>query len=88
MIQIKDKLRRQLVERLLGYKEVDGAPLQRADGGEILRTLLFPKSSATMTDIWHVVGLRGTGSDRYSVTNLFIPERYTALRIRRSRRAS
>jgi alkylation response protein AidB-like acyl-CoA dehydrogenase len=58
----------------------DGAPLCRADGGEILRTLLFPKSRATMTDIWHVVGLRGTGSDRYSVTDLFIPERYTVLR--------
>lgn len=42
----------------------DGAPLCRADGGEILRTLLFPKSQATMTDIWHVVGLRGTGSDQ------------------------
>jgi len=58
----------------------DGAPLARADGGEILRTLLFPKSQATMTDIWHVVGLRGTGSDRYSVTDLFVPERYTVLR--------
>ncbi|MGC2200008.1 MAG: acyl-CoA dehydrogenase family protein [Stellaceae bacterium] len=58
----------------------DGAPLSRADGGEILRTLLFPKSQATMTDIWHVVGLRGTGSDRYSVSDLFIPERYTVLR--------
>jgi len=58
----------------------DGAPLCRADGGEILRTLLFPKSCATMTDIWHVVGLRGTGSDRYSVTDLFIPERHSVLR--------
>ena len=58
----------------------DGAPLCRPDGGEILRTLLFPKDRATMTDIWHVVGLRGTGSDRYSVTDLFIPERYTVLR--------
>src|SRR5215472_14532908 len=58
----------------------DGSPLCRADGGEILRTLLFPKSRATMTDIWRVVGLRGTGSDRYAVTDLFIPERYTALR--------
>ena len=58
----------------------DGAPLRRADGGEILRTLLFPKNSATMTDIWHVVGLRGTGSDRYSITDLFIPERHTVLR--------
>ena len=59
---------------------LDGAPLRRADGGEILRTLLFPKNSATMTDIWHVVGLRGTGSDRYSITDLFIPERHTVLR--------
>jgi alkylation response protein AidB-like acyl-CoA dehydrogenase len=58
----------------------DGEPLRRADGGEILRTLLFPKSQASMTDIWHVVGLRGTGSDRYAVTDLFIPERYTVLR--------
>lgn len=58
----------------------DGAPLCRDDGGEILRTLLFPKSRAKMTDIWHVVGLRGTGSDRYAVTDLFIPERYTVLR--------
>ena len=58
----------------------DGEPLCRPDGGEILRTLLFPKSQATMTDIWHVVGLRGTGSDRYSVTDLFIPEQYTVLR--------
>ena len=61
-------------------RDPDGAPLRRADGGEIRRTLLFPKSSAAMTDIWHVVGLRGTGSDRYAVTNLFIPERYTVLR--------
>jgi alkylation response protein AidB-like acyl-CoA dehydrogenase len=58
----------------------DGAPLRRADGGEILRTLLFPKNCATMTDTWHVVGLRGTGSDRYSITDLFIPERHTVLR--------
>jgi alkylation response protein AidB-like acyl-CoA dehydrogenase len=58
----------------------DGAPLCRADGGEILRTLLFPKSHATMTDIWHVVGLRGTGSDRCSATDVFIPERHTVLR--------
>ena len=58
----------------------EGEPLCRPDGGEILRTLLFPKSQATMTDIWHVVGLRGTGSDRYSVTDLFIPEQYTVLR--------
>jgi alkylation response protein AidB-like acyl-CoA dehydrogenase len=45
-----------------------------------MRTLLFPKASARFTDIWHVIGLRGTGSDSYTVTDLFIPEAYTVLR--------
>ncbi len=58
----------------------DGKPLRRKDGAEIVRTLLFPKESAARADNWYVVGLRGTGSDRYSVTDLFVPERYTVLR--------
>jgi len=61
-------------------RDSNGEPLRRTDGGQILRTLLFPKDRARMTDIWHVVGLRGTGSDRYAVTDLFIPERYTVVR--------
>jgi alkylation response protein AidB-like acyl-CoA dehydrogenase len=55
----------------------DGAPLMRADGSAIMRTLLFPKSRARMTDIWHVIGLRGTGSDSYAVEDLFVPEDHT-----------
>lgn len=58
----------------------DGTLRLLPDGGAVMRTLLFPKSSAKFTDIWHVVGLRGTGSDNYSVTDLFIPEKYTVLR--------
>src|SRR5271166_2022478 len=58
----------------------DGAPQQRPDGGPVMRTLLFPKASASFTDIWHVIGLRGTGSDSYTVTDLFVPEKYTVLR--------
>jgi len=42
--------------------------------------MLFPKSSARMTDIWHVIGLKGTGSDRFSVEDLFVPERHSAMR--------
>jgi indole-3-acetate monooxygenase len=45
-----------------------------------IRTLLFPKTRAKMKDVWHVIGLRGTGSDAYSVTDLFVPEEYTVLR--------
>jgi len=57
----------------------DGAPLHRADGGSVLRSLLFPKNAAQMTDIWHVMGLRGTGSDQYSVTDLFVRDDHTVL---------
>jgi alkylation response protein AidB-like acyl-CoA dehydrogenase len=57
-----------------------GAPQSRPDGGRVVRTLLFPKASAKFTDIWHVIGLRGTGSDSYTVTDLFVPKEYTVLR--------
>jgi indole-3-acetate monooxygenase len=52
----------------------DGSPWLRRDGSPIFRTLLFPKTSVAMEDTWHVIGLRGTGSDTYQVDNLFIPE--------------
>ncbi len=52
----------------------DGTPRLRPDGSPVFRTLLFPKAQANMTDIWHVIGLRGTGSDSYTVTDLFVPE--------------
>jgi len=55
-------------------------PRVRPDGGPVVRTLLFPKASASFADIWHVIGLRGTGSDSYTVTDLFVPEEYTVLR--------
>ncbi len=58
----------------------NGAPQLRPGGGPAVRTLLFPKASAKFTDIWHVIGLRGTGSDQYSVSDLFVPEKYTVLR--------
>jgi indole-3-acetate monooxygenase len=60
--------------------EGDGTPRRAADGSPVLRTLLFPKSAAEMTDIWHVIGLRGTGSDQYSVADLFVPEEFCVAR--------
>jgi len=44
-----------------------------------IRTILFPVASATMYDVWDVIGSRDR-TDSYSVENLFIPERYAALR--------
>lgn len=37
------------------------------------RTMLFPRASARIVDNWRVIGLRGTGSDSYSVEDLFVP---------------
>jgi indole-3-acetate monooxygenase len=54
-----------------------GAHMKIAGTGGKVRTLLFPKSSVQMNDIWHVVGLRGTGSDEYVVDNLFVPQDHT-----------
>lgn len=58
----------------------DGRPRRHRDGSPIVHTLLFPKSAAKMTDIWHVVGLRGTGSDQYAVEDLFVPQRFCVAR--------
>jgi alkylation response protein AidB-like acyl-CoA dehydrogenase len=64
----------------VAIRDSNGAAQLRPDGGPVVRTLLFPKASAKFTDIWHVLGLRGTGSDSYTVTDLFVPERHTVLR--------
>jgi indole-3-acetate monooxygenase len=55
----------------------DGAPELTPDGGKLLQTVIFPLREARITDIWHVMGLRGTGSDNYAVERLFVPERHS-----------
>ncbi len=60
--------------------EADGTPRRKPDGSPEIRTVLFPVASATLYDVWDVIGLKGTGTDSYSVDNLFIPERFAALR--------
>jgi alkylation response protein AidB-like acyl-CoA dehydrogenase len=57
--------------------EADGSTRRNRDGAPAVRTMLFPKSATTFTDIWHTIGLRGTGSDQYSVKDLFVPEAYS-----------
>jgi alkylation response protein AidB-like acyl-CoA dehydrogenase len=64
----------------------NGAQLLHPDGSPVIRTPIFPKSCAEMTDIWHVMGLRGTGSDKYSVSDLFVPAAYVAARDDSARR--
>jgi alkylation response protein AidB-like acyl-CoA dehydrogenase len=66
--------------------DADGTPRLNPNGSPVVRTMLFPKSNARMTDIWHVIGLKGTGSDQFSVEDLFVPERHTATRDDEARR--
>src|ERR1700719_3647230 len=60
--------------------EADGTTRKKPDGSPEIRTILFPATSATMHDVWDVIGLKGTGTDSYSVENLLVPERFAALR--------
>ncbi|MEA2791191.1 MAG: hypothetical protein QOG73_3597 [Acetobacteraceae bacterium] len=52
----------------------------KVKGRKEVRTMLFPKSSVTMVDIWHTLGLRGTASNEYVVKDLFVPNEHTMLR--------
>jgi hypothetical protein len=53
-----------------------GNPVPDEDGLPAERTVLFPKSTAKISDVWRTIGLRGTGSDRYSLDGSFVPERH------------
>ena len=57
-----------------------GKPEIAPDGTPLLRTFVFPAESAEISDVWQVIGLRGTASDAYSVTDLFVPASRSFLR--------
>ena len=59
----------------------DGTPRRAANGKPETRRVLFPAERAVMRDVWNVVGLKGTGSDGYSVTDLFVPHEFSVARI-------
>ncbi len=52
-------------------------PRQAAGGGPEFRLAIVPKAQAEIFDVWHVGGLRGTGSNDYQMTDLFVPEEWT-----------
>src|SRR5436309_2220134 len=61
-------------------RDADGTARLKPNGAPEVRTILFPVSSATMYDVWDVIGLKGTGTDSSSVDDLLIPEKFAALR--------
>ena len=57
----------------------DGTPHMR-HGRPDDRSFVFRKSQAEIIDDWQVLGLRGTGSDTYTVRDLFIPNAHAPAR--------
>ena len=63
-------------------EEADGTPRLDPDGTPTDRTMIFPRSAMSMREDWNVMGLRGTGSDTYTVKDLFVPAAQTVRRDR------
>ncbi|MDN3567146.1 acyl-CoA dehydrogenase family protein [Paeniroseomonas aquatica] len=61
-------------------READGSLRPNHLGQPAIRTLLFPAAQAELLDTWNPIGLRGTASDSYTVTDLFVPDAFSTTR--------
>ncbi len=61
-------------------EQPDGSLRLNSAGRPTVRTLLFPVDQVTLLDTWNTIGLRGTASDSYTVTDLFVSEAFSATR--------
>jgi alkylation response protein AidB-like acyl-CoA dehydrogenase len=52
--------------------EADGRPRLNEEGLQVQRTMLVPAGVVEWTEIWNVVGLRGTASDQFALTDHFV----------------
>jgi len=61
-------------------EEPDGSLRLNAAGRPTIRTLLLPAEQATLLDTWNTIGLRGTASDSYTLSEVFVPEAFSGTR--------
>ena len=61
-------------------EKADGFLRLNVRGTPLTRTLLFPVAQAELIHRWNVIGLRGTASDAYALSDLFVPEVFSATR--------
>ena len=53
---------------------MDGeTPCQNPAGTPVLRAVWVPRESVTIVDTWSVMGMRGTGSQDFTVDDVFVP---------------
>jgi len=65
--------------------EANGERCRDAKGDPLDMTFVFPRERATIkSDVWHVIGLKGTGSDTYALNDLFVPEERSITALARS----
>ena len=50
----------------------------KEEGADTPFGAFFRREAATILDTWHTLGMRGTGSADYAVTDLYVPEHLTA----------
>jgi indole-3-acetate monooxygenase len=43
----------------------------------VTRVMVFPRTDVTIIPTWDAIGMNGTGSHDYAVSDLFVPERFT-----------
>jgi alkylation response protein AidB-like acyl-CoA dehydrogenase len=58
----------------------DGKPKLDAEGKQVERTMLVKSGDVQWTDIWNTVGLRGTASDQFALTDFFVPADHSITR--------
>ena len=58
-----------------GAEVVDaaGEPVRKEDGSQLTLGVWLPVDAVTLRDDWHTIGLRGSGSQGYAVTEAFVP---------------
>ncbi len=60
--------------------EMDGdKPRVSASGAPVLRALWVPRAEVTIVDTWSVMGMRGTGSQDFTVDDVFVPAHRSCL---------
>jgi indole-3-acetate monooxygenase len=60
--------------------EPDGSLRKNRFGRPTIRTLLMPKEQSTSIYNWNTLGMRGTASEGYSVSDVFVPEAFSGTR--------
>ena len=60
--------------------EPDGSLRLNRFGRPTVRTLLMPRDRVTPIRDWNTLGMRGTASEGYSITDVFVPEEFSGTR--------